>query len=115
MQFLGADCWFSNLHLLWFCAAGYRCMVSMHFVMSCGSVVQQCCLAGTKDDNYSIKQSQAIITLGLCDIRGVLRSNPVTDFLKLRIRHLHFRVHYPCKLFVFVLVLWLVISIEDSH
>jgi len=36
----------------------------------------------------------------LCDIGGVLRSNLVTDFLKLRIGRPHFRVHYPCKLFV---------------
>jgi len=77
------------------------CRLSVHgFVMSCGSVVQQCCLAYAQDDNYSIKQSQAIVALGLCDIGGVLRSNPVTDFLKLRIGCPHFCIHYPCKLFV---------------
>jgi len=56
----------------------------------------------TQDNNYGIKQSQAIVALGLCNIGGVLRSNPVTDFLKLRIGRPHFLVHYPCKLFVFV-------------
>jgi len=80
--------------LFWFCIAGCQCMLLMHFVMLCGSVVQQCCLAGAQDDNYSIK-SQAIAALGLCDIGGVLRSNLVTDFLKLRIGHPHFCVHYP--------------------
>ena len=37
---------------------------------------------------------------GLVYIGSVLRSNPVTDFVKLRIGRPHFLVHYPCKLFV---------------
>jgi len=41
--------------------------------------------------------------MGLCNIGGVLRSHPVTDFLKFRIGHPHFRVHYSCK---FLVLFW---------
>jgi len=40
------------------------------------------------------------LLLWACVLGGVLRSNPVTDFVKLRIGRPHFLVHYPCKLFV---------------